>query len=268
MLEHTYKQFDTDLEAVRARVLEMGGLVEDQVNKAVEALVTQNATLAEEVVANDVKVNALEVSSDVACTQIIVRRQPTASDLRMILTIIKKITDLERIGDEAAKIARYTTKAMTNDRIAIPRYSEIKYMSDVALKMLRASLDSFARVDPSNATAIARQDMEVDEEFHLKGLVTVKDIMKETEHPNACKDPQGKLRVGGAVGVGEGTEERVEALIEAGAAVLIVATAHGHAQGKTAAHQHALEQRLAAARPRGRGSGHRPGCWGRTLRIC
>jgi IMP dehydrogenase len=71
----------------------------------------------------------------------------------------------------------------------------------------------------------------IDEEFHLKGLVTVKDIMKETEHPNACKDPQGKLRVGAAVGVGEGTEERVEALIEAGADVLIVDTAHGHAQG-------------------------------------
>ena len=167
MLEHTYKQFDADLEAVRARVLEMGGLVEDQVNKAVESLVTQNATLAQEVVANDVRVNALEVSSDEACTQIIARRQPTASDLRMILAIIKTITDLERIGDEAAKIARYTAKMMETDRIAIPRYSEIKYMSEVALKMLRTSLDSFARVDASSASAVARQDLEVDEEFHL-----------------------------------------------------------------------------------------------------
>jgi len=167
MLEHTYKQFDTELEAVRARVLEMGGLVEDQVNKAIEALVTQNAALAEEVIANDVRVNALEVSSDEACTQIIAKRQPTASDLRMILTIIKTITDLERIGDEAAKIARFTVKALNNDRIAIPRYSEIKYMADITLKMLRTSLDSFARVDPSSAASVARQDMEVDEEFHL-----------------------------------------------------------------------------------------------------
>lgn len=166
-MEHTYKQFDTDLEAVRARVLEMGGLVEDQVSKAVEALVTQNSEMAEQVVANDVRVNALEVSSDEACTQIIARRQPTASDLRMILTIIKTITDLERIGDEAAKIARFTVKALNNDRIAIPRYSEIKYMSDVALKMLRTSLDSFARVDPSSAALVARQDLEVDEEFQL-----------------------------------------------------------------------------------------------------
>jgi len=165
--EHTHKQFDADLEAVRARVLEMGGLVEDQVNKAVEALISQNGHLAEEVVANDVHVNALEVASDEACTQIIALRQPTASDLRMILTIIKTITDLERIGDEAVKIARFTLKMLDNDRIAIPRYSEIKYMADLAIKMLRTSLDSFARVDASAAANVARQDMEVDEEFHL-----------------------------------------------------------------------------------------------------
>ena len=165
--EHTYKQFDADLEAVRARVLEMGGMVEDQVNKAVEALITQNAKLAEEVIANDVLVNALEVSSDEACTQIIALRQPTASDLRMILTIIKTITDLERVGDEASKNARFTVKAINSDRISIPRYSEIKYMADLAIKMLRTSLDSFARVDASSAANVARQDMEVDEEFHL-----------------------------------------------------------------------------------------------------
>lgn len=172
--EHTYKQFDADLEAVRARVLEMGGLVEDQVNKAIEALVTQNVRLAEDVIANDVQVNALEVATDEACTQIIALRQPTAGDLRMILTIVKTITDLERIGDEAAKIARFTVKALNNDRIAIPRYSEIKYMADLAIKMLRTSLDSFARVDASSAANVARQDIEVDEEFHLiaRHLVT------------------------------------------------------------------------------------------------
>ena len=165
--EHTYKQFDTELETVRARVLEMGGLVEDQINKAVEALVSGNATLAEEVVANDAKVNELEVSTDEACTHIIALRQPTAGDLRMVITIIKTITDLERIGDEAAKIARYTLKTLNTDRIVMPRYSEIRFMADLTLKMLRASLDSFARVDISGAGAIARQDIEVDEEFHL-----------------------------------------------------------------------------------------------------
>jgi len=174
LAEHTHKQFDADLEAVRARVLEMGGLVEDQVNKAVEALVTQNAQLAEEVIANDKLVNSLEITSDEACTQIIALRQPAASDLRMIMTIIRAITDLERIGDEAVKIAHFTVKSLNNDRIAIPRYSEIKYMADLAIRMLRTSLDSFARVDASSAAAVARQDMEVDEEFHLiaRHLVT------------------------------------------------------------------------------------------------
>jgi phosphate transport system protein len=165
--EHIYKQFDADMEAVRARVLEMGGLVEEQVGKAVDALITGNTTLAEEVIANDHKVNALEVASDEACTHIIALRQPTAGDLRMILTIVKTITDLERIGDEAAKIARYAIKIFESDRITSPRYSEIKFMAGLATKMLRESLDAFARLDASGAAGVARQDIEVDEEFHM-----------------------------------------------------------------------------------------------------
>ncbi|MCU0841046.1 MAG: phosphate signaling complex protein PhoU [Thiobacillaceae bacterium] len=167
MPEHTYKQFDVELEAIRARVLEMGGLVEEQVNKAVDALISGDITLAEAVIGEDHRVNSMEVSADEACTQIIALRQPTASDLRLILTIIKTITDLERIGDEAAKIARYALKVHESDRIVMPRYSEIKYMAGLALKMLREALDAFARLDVSAAAAVARQDMEVDEEFHL-----------------------------------------------------------------------------------------------------
>ena len=165
--EHIYKQFDADMEAVRARVLEMGGLVEEQVGKAIEALIAGNVTLAEEVIANDHRVNALEVASDEACTHIIALRQPTAGDLRMILTIVKTITDLERIGDEAAKIARYAIKIFENDRITTPRYNEIKYMAGLTTKMLRESLDAFARLDASGAAGVARQDMEVDEEFQM-----------------------------------------------------------------------------------------------------
>ena len=168
--EHIYKQFDADMEAVRARVLEMGGMVEEQVTQAVEALITGNTKLAETVIDQDHRVNALEVAADEACTQIIALRQPTASDLRMILTIIKSITDLERIGDEAAKIARFARfaiKVYDNDRIVTPRYNEIKYMAGMATKMLRESLDAFARLDVSGAAGVARQDMEVDEEFHL-----------------------------------------------------------------------------------------------------
>ncbi len=167
MTEHTYKQFDAELEMVRARVLEMGGLVEEQVNRAIDALINGDVKAAEEVIATDHMVNSLEVGTDEACTQIIALRQPTASDLRLILTIIKTITDLERIGDEAAKIARFALRVYESDRIVTPRYSEIKYMAGLALKMLRESLDAFARLDVSAAAAVARQDMEVDEEFHL-----------------------------------------------------------------------------------------------------
>jgi phosphate transport system protein len=167
MTEHTYRQFDVDLEMVRARVLEMGGLVEEQVNRAIDSLIDGDVKAAEEVIATDHMVNSLEVGTDEACTQIIALRQPTASDLRLILTIIKTITDLERIGDEAAKIARYALRVYESDRIVTPRYSEIKYMAGLALKMLRESLDAFARLDVSAAAAVARQDMEVDEEFHL-----------------------------------------------------------------------------------------------------
>ena len=165
--EHSYKQFDTDLESVRARVLEMGGLVEEQVNRAIEALITGNTNLAEEVIANDHRVNALEISADDACAHIIALRQPTAGDLRMILTTIKTISDLERIGDEATKIARVAIKVSASDRMVQPRYNEIKYMADLANTMVRESLDAFARLDASGAANVARKDLEVDEEFHL-----------------------------------------------------------------------------------------------------
>ena len=164
---HIHKQFDADMEAVRARVLEMGGMVEEQVDQAIEALITGNTQLAEHVIEQDHRINALEVAADEACTQIIALRQPAAGDLRMILTIIKTITDLERIGDEAAKIARFAIKVYESDRLVTPRYNEIKYMAGLTVRMLRESLDAFARLDASGAAGVARQDMEVDEEFHL-----------------------------------------------------------------------------------------------------
>ena len=104
--DHTSKQFDAELEAVRARVLQMGGLVEEQIKLAIEALVSGDFELSTLVVDNDREVNRLEVAIDEDCSTIIARRQPTAGDLRMIMTVVKTITDLERIGDEAAKIAR------------------------------------------------------------------------------------------------------------------------------------------------------------------
>ena len=167
MPEHTYKQFDTELESVRAKVLKMGGLVEEQISHAIEALVQDDMLLADRVEENDHAVNALEVEIDEDCAQIIARRQPTASDLRMVMMIVKTITDLERIGDEASKIARMAKLIHAAERLTLPRFSEVKYMASLVLDMLRKALDGFARLDASKAVEIAREDDLVDEQFRL-----------------------------------------------------------------------------------------------------
>lgn len=172
--EHTSKQFDTELEAVRARVLQMGGLVESQIRQAVESLTTGDVALMNRVIENDHNVNAMEVEIDESCNRILVRRQPAAGDLRMVMTVIKTITDLERIGDEAEKIARMAKLLSQKERLHLPRYNEIKHASDIALDMLRKSLDSFARLDLNVAAQVVRQDEQVDEEFRaiMRYLIT------------------------------------------------------------------------------------------------
>jgi len=172
--EHTSKQFDAELETVRSRVLQMGGLVEEQIINAIDALVNGNLEIADEVIAKDLQVNAMEVEIDEDCAHIIVRRQPTASDLRMVMTVIKTITDLERIGDEAEKIARMSKLIYQTDRLSKPRFTEIKMMSSIVLEMLRKSLDAFARLDLGTAVQVPRQDMQVDEEFSscMRHLIT------------------------------------------------------------------------------------------------
>ena len=173
-MEHTYKQFDAELEGVRANVLKMGGLVEEQITHAVEALVSGNVDLADDVINRDHAVNALEVSIDEDVAHIIARRQPTASDLRMLMMVVKTITDLERIGDEAAKVGRMAKLIHAAERITLPRFNEVKYMSGLVLEMLKKALDGFARLDASSAADILRQDQQVDEEFrlNLRHLIT------------------------------------------------------------------------------------------------
>ena len=172
--EHTSKQFDAELEAVRALVLQMGGLVESQIRLAIESLVSGDVALMNRVIADDHRVNALEVEIDENCNQIIARRQPAAGDLRMVMTVIKTITDLERIGDEAEKIARMAKLLSQKERLILPRYNEIKHAADLALDMLRKSLDAFARLDLTTAAQVVRQDELVDEEFRtiMRYLIT------------------------------------------------------------------------------------------------
>ena len=173
-VEHIFKQYDAELEAVRAKVLEMGGLVEQQIVNALEALVKADPKLAKEVMSNDHRVNALEVQIDEDCSYIIARRQPAAGDLRMVMSIVKTITDLERIGDEATKIARTAHKIYEEDRMFKPRFNEIKTMVALVREMLRTSLDAFARLDVSKTVEVARQDEQVDEQFRaaMRQLIT------------------------------------------------------------------------------------------------
>ena len=174
MAEHTSKQYDAELESVRAKVLQMGGLVEQQIVDALEALVNADSRLADQVVANDHRVNALEVQVDEDCSHIIARRQPAAGDLRMIMMVVKTITDLERIGDEATKIARVAQKIYETDRMYTPRFGEIQIMVSLVREMLRMSLDAFARLDVSRTVEVARQDEQVDERFRasMRQLIT------------------------------------------------------------------------------------------------
>jgi phosphate transport system protein len=165
--EHIYKQYDSELEAVRAKVLEMGALVEQQIVDALESLMSSNPKIAKRVIDNDHLVNALEVQIDEDCSHIIALRQPAAGDLRMVLMMIKTITDLERIGDEAAKIARFALKSSESDRMWTPRYAEIKTMANLAREMLHMSLDAFARSDATKVVEIAQMDEQVDSQYQM-----------------------------------------------------------------------------------------------------
>lgn len=174
MNQHIAKQFDAELEAVRARVLQMGGIVEQQITSAIEVLSTGDIEQCDRIIEADHRVNGLEIEIDEQCSHIIARRQPTAIDLRMILTVIKTITDLERIGDEAAKIARMAKNLHGRDGLQIPRYREIKHMAEIAVDMLRQSLDAFARLDIAVPAKVVRLDEQVDDEFKtiVRTLIT------------------------------------------------------------------------------------------------
>jgi phosphate transport system protein len=172
--EHIFRQYDAELEAVRAKVLEMGALVEQQIVDALDALTGTNIKLAKNVIKKDHMVNALEVQVDEDCSRIIARRQPAAGDLRMVLMMIKTITDLERIGDEATKVARFALKAAESNQKLTPRFVEIKAMAKSARDMLHMALDAFARSDATKVIEIAHMDEEVDEQYQaaIRQLIT------------------------------------------------------------------------------------------------
>ena len=176
MDKHLSTQFDTELSTVSTRVLEMGGLAESQVNRAVYALTHLNGEVASEVLHDEDRINRMEVEIDGELSTIIARRQPTARDLRLLIAISKTIGNLERVGDEAARIARTVQRqinAGVSSRMRVP-IDDLSYESTLATESLRRALDAFARLDVNQALQVLRRDNEIDVEFEglMRKLVT------------------------------------------------------------------------------------------------
>lgn len=170
---HISQQFNSELDDIKTRMLEMGGVVEKQVADATTAFMNQDSGLAEEVKSGDRVVNGLEVAIDEECTIILARRQPAASDLRLVLSISRVISDLERMGDEASKVAESAIKL--GELGGLPRsVLEIRHIGDHVLSMVRNALDAFARFDSDMALEVAEEDNAVDMEYAtaMRSLVT------------------------------------------------------------------------------------------------
>jgi len=183
--QHISQQYNEDLEHILNRVMAMGGLVEQQLADALTALVEGDNQRGETVVTGDYKVNAIEVELDEQCTHILARRQPAASDLRLILAVIKAITDLERIGDEGERIGRMALHLLENDRQRSPM-SEVEALGGQVKSMLRGALDAFARMDVDQAVRVAQEDLKVDAQYES----IMRHLMKHME-----EDPQAVPQV-------------------------------------------------------------------------
>lgn len=177
---HISGQFNVELESIRTHVLTMGGLVEQQLSYAIQALNKEDIELARKVVRDDHKVNAMEVSIDDACTRIIAKRQPTAKDLRLIMAIIKTITDLERIGDVATRIAYVAIESPSSKERQFQ--VSLEPLCRQAIQMLHQVLDAFARMDVEAAAEVHKQDDKLDAEYEavIRQLMTY--MMEDPEN--------------------------------------------------------------------------------------
>jgi phosphate transport system protein len=174
--KHLSTQFDTELGDISNRVLEMGGLVESQVAQAMYALTQFSGETASQVLQTEERVNTMEVEIDRELSAIIARRQPTARDLRLLIAISKAIANLERVGDEAARIARTVQRLINtgvSSRLRLP-VADLSFGADLAIAQLRKALDAFARLDTARALEVLKQDDQIDREFDglLRKLIT------------------------------------------------------------------------------------------------
>jgi phosphate transport system protein len=174
--KHLSTQFDSELSGISTRVLEMGGLVESQVAQAVYALANFSGEIATQVLNQEVRVNAMEIEIDRDLSSIIARRQPTARDLRLLIAVSKTIGNLERIGDEAARIARTVQRLLSagmSSRLRLP-VGDLSFEAELATKQLRKALDAFARLDTGAALEVLKHDDQIDQEFEglMRKLIT------------------------------------------------------------------------------------------------
>jgi phosphate transport system protein len=190
---HISRRFNEDLEQVRARVLTMGGLVEELLGKAISALLEGDSSLGESIRLDDLKVNGMEVAIDEECSRILATRAPAAGDLRLIVAIIKTITDLERIGDEGEKIGNIAARLATMERPE-SKYREIKHMGRVVSEMVHEALDAFARMDAHAALAVARRDRLVDEEYEAIHRQCITFMMEDTRSIRRALDVMWVVR--------------------------------------------------------------------------
>ena len=172
--QHISRKFDDELNNVLSEVLAMGGLAEQQLTKALDSLIEGNVSLGSEVIDNEVQMNTYEVKIDQECTNILARRQPAAMDLRLIMAITKTITDLERIGDEAQKIAKRGLDLTEKHKGPKAYYISIKAMGALVTKMLHDALDAFARMDSKSALEVANKEPESDDQYSaiMRQLIT------------------------------------------------------------------------------------------------
>jgi phosphate transport system protein len=206
--QHISQKFDEEMENLRNQVMKMGGIVEQQIRGATSALRELDTGVAETVIQNDHYVNGLEVSIDEECARILVRRQPAASDLRMVVAVIKTITDLERIGDEAQRIAKMAVNIAAQEGFFHNHYPGIEHLSGHVIEMVHNALDAFARLDTEEAFNVVRDDEKADMEYQsvMRQMLTymMEDPRTITESLNIMQAARALERIGDhAMNIGE-----------------------------------------------------------------
>ncbi|MAA64585.1 MAG: phosphate transport system regulatory protein PhoU [Alteromonadaceae bacterium] len=191
--DHISHQFNDDLAGLKEDFLRMGGMVEEQVGDAIDALIDGDGHRADEIRARDKQVDRLELEIDEEATRIIARRQPAARDLRLVISVIKMVADLERIGDEAKKIAKFAV-SLSQEGQAPRGYVEVRHIGSHVIQMVRDALDAFARLDSEQALRIMKADKRVDEEYQAATRTLITFMMEDPRNISRCMSVMWVLR--------------------------------------------------------------------------